>query len=194
MVLADKYKTLLDKNGINTPLRLAHFFAQLAHESGLKPISENLNYSADGLIAVFKKYFVTTANAKLYARKPEAIANKVYANRMGNGNEKSGDGWKYRGRGFIQLTGKDNYKRLSEDTGIDYITYPDLLLDEADAMIAALWYWNKTGLNKHADADNLDAISDLINIGRVTSPKGDAHGYDKRLAQLKTYKKIFNVK
>lgn len=181
--LSKKYKTLLSKNEINTPLRLAHFFAQLAHESGLKPISENLNYSMIGLTQIFSKYFPTKAIASLYARQPEKIANKVYANRMGNGNEASGDGWKYRGRGFIQLTGKDNYKALSKDTDVDYVKEPNLLLNEADAMISALWYWKKTGLNKFADKDDILSVTKAIN--------GGTNGLEQRKEELKEMKKIF---
>ena len=106
MKLYEKYKTILETEGINTPLRLSHFMAQIEHESGLKPISENLNYSAERLRIVFPKYFISKEDAKRYAMNPEKIANRVYANRMGNGSEASGEGWKYRGRGFIQITGK----------------------------------------------------------------------------------------
>lgn len=164
MKLTEKYKTLFENYKINTPLRLAHFMAQIEHESNLKPISENLNYSAKGLMQTFSKYF-TTAESLLYARKPEKIANRVYANRMGNGNEASGDGWKFRGRGFIQITGQDNYTALSIATSIDYISNPDLLLSEADSLISALWFWKKTGLNKLADEDNLKKITRRINGG-----------------------------
>jgi putative chitinase len=188
--LSNKYKTLLGKYNINTPLRLAHFWAQVEHESGLKPISENLNYSAEGLLKTFKKYFNSTT-AKVYAGKPEKIANKVYANRGGNGNEASGDGWKYRGKGFIQITLKDNYKALTKDVGVDYVNNANLLLNEADALISALWYWNKIKANNLADKDDLDAISDLINIGRDTITVGDANGYADRLSKLKEYKQIF---
>ena len=190
LLLSKKYKTLLDKYKVNTPLRLAHFFAQLAHESGLKVISENLNYSEKGLLTVFGKYF-NESIAKKYARKPEAIANKVYANRGGNGNEASGDGWKYRGRGFIQITLKNTYKELSKFTGIDYVSTPGLLLNEADAMISALWYWSKISGNTHADKDDLDTISDLINIGRKTVKIGDANGYADRHNHLNKLKKVF---
>ena len=188
--LSKKYKSLLNKNGINTAIRLSHFFAQLAHESGLKPISENLNYSEKGLLNIFSKYF-NSITVKQYARKPQLIANKVYANRGGNGDEKSGDGWKYRGRGFIQITLKDNYKELSKDTSVNYIKNPDLLLTEADAMISAIWYWNKINGNKYADNDDLDKISDLINIGRQTIKIGDSNGYKDRYNHLNKLKKIF---
>jgi len=162
--LSKKYKTLLERNGMTSNIRLKHFFAQLDHESGLKPISENLNYSANGLLKIFGKYFGINS-AVLFARMPEDIANKVYANRMGNGNECSGDGWKYRGRGFIQLTGKNNYTQLSKDTGIEFINNPDLLLNEADAMIAALWFWTQNRLNRFSDADNVEGLTRAINGG-----------------------------
>lgn len=184
MDLAIKYKTLLNKNKVNTPLRLAHFFAQIEHESGLKPISENLNYSVKGLRRVFKKYF-TDLEANNYARQPEKIANKVYANRMENGNEASGDGWKFRGRGFIQITGKSNYKELTIDTGIDYLNNPELLLTEADSMISALWFWNKRGLNKYADQDNIKEITRRIN--------GGYNGLSHRKNLLLKYKTIFKI-
>lgn len=182
--LSKKYKTLLNKYQINTPLRLAHFFAQIAHESNLKPISENLNYSAQGLLNTFSKYFKSLEEANKYARKPEAIANKVYANRMGNGDETSGEGWKYRGRGLIQITGKDNYKALSRDTGIDYVNNPDLLLTEADSMISALWYWNKINANSKADKDDIIAITKAIN--------GGTNGLEHRKQLLKQMKNIFS--
>ena len=193
MELYEKYKTLLNSYYINTPLRIAHLMAQLDHESNLKPIAENLNYSAQGLAKTFKKYFPTIEIANKLARKPEAIANKVYANRMGNGDEASGDGFKYRGRGFIQVTGKNNYTVLSKDTRIDFLTNPDLLLEEPNALISALWYWNKTKLNELADEDNLDAISDLINLGRVTAKKGDANGFIDRQEKLKKWKQKLDL-
>lgn len=190
--LAQKYKTLLDKHRINTPLRLAHFFSQVSHESGLIPKRENLNYSAEGLLKIFKKYF-NTATARQFARQPEKIANRVYANRMGNGNETSGDGWKYRGGGMMQHTGKNEYKILTARTGIDYVAYPDKLNNEADAMIAAIDYWNRLGLSNYADKDDIDTISDLINIGRKTTTYGDANGFADRKNKLVQYKKDFNA-
>lgn len=188
--LAKKYKTLLDKEGINTPLRLAHFFGQAYAESKLDVISENLNYSTEGLLKTFKKYFNLTT-AKQYARKPQAIANRVYANRMGNGPESCGDGWKYRGRWFFQITGKANYIELTKDTGVDYVSDPDSKLTEADAMITALWYWNERGLSRFADIDDVDAVSDIINIGRRTAIRGDANGYAHREKYTRELKKLF---
>lgn len=165
LLLQKKYKTLLNSYHINTPLRLAHFFAQISHESGLKPIGENLNYSKDGLLNTFSKYFPIYSKASEYARQPQKIANLVYANRMGNGNEASGDGWKFRGRGFIQITGKDNYIMLSKDTRIDFLNDPDLLLTEANALISALWYWNKHKINLLADKNDIKAVTKTINGG-----------------------------
>lgn len=182
MELWNKYKTLLDKSGINTPLRLSHFFAQIHHESNLKPISENLNYSKEGLLKIFPKYFNST-NAGVFARKPQMIANRVYANRMGNGDSKSNEGYKFRGRGMIQLTGKDNYLQLSRDTGIDFISNPDLLLTEVNALISAIWFWNKNNLNSLADNDDILMITRKIN--------GGTNGLDHRKELLKKYKQIF---
>jgi len=180
MDLTLKYKTLLNSYNVNTRLRLAHFMAQIEHESGLKPISENLNYSANGLRKTFGEYF-TDLEAIKYQRKPEAIANRVYANRMGNGNEASGDGWKFRGRGFIQITGKNNYILLSKDTRIAFFDNPDLLLIEANAMISALWFWQKNNLNVLADADNINLITKRINGGF----NGLAHRKELLLKYLK---------
>ena len=178
MSLQIKYKSLFEKNGLTTKLRIAHFMAQIEHESGLKPIAENLNYSAQGLMQTFSKYFTTT-EALIFANKPEKIANRVYANRMGNGEEKSGDGWKYRGRGFLQITGKINYFQLANDTDLDCLKNPDLLLEEANAMISALWFWNKAGLNKLADKNDLKGITRKIN--------GGYNGLEHRTELLKKY-------
>lgn len=165
MILDKKYTSLLEKYDINTPIRKAHFFSQIEHESELKPISENLNYSSEGLTKTFKKYFPTIALCNFYARNPEKIANRVYANRMGNGNESSGDGWKYRGRGFIQITGKENYAKLSKDTGIDFVNNPDLLLQEDNAMLSALWFWKDKKLNSYADTGDIIGLTRAINGG-----------------------------
>jgi putative chitinase len=178
MELNKKYKSLFDSYHINTPLRIAHFMAQIEHESGLKPIGENLNYSASGLIKIFGKYF-TKEKAEMYERKPEYIANIVYANRMGN--TESGDGWKYRGRGFIQITGKYNYISLSKDTRIDYLNNPDWLLREADSVISALWFWNKNKLNDLADKNDILGITKKIN--------GGINGLEHRKELLKKYLK-----
>jgi len=190
-----KYKTLLNKYGINTPLRLAHFMAQIEHESGLKPVQENLRYSEARLLQIFKHDLDVNRNgvlsdverlkAKQLAYKPIQIANFVYANQGGNGNEASGDGWRYRGRGFLQVTLKGNYIALSKATGIDYVNNPDLLLNEADAMISALWFWNKHNLNSLADKDDIRKITRIIN--------GGYHGLSHRVILLNKYKKLYNA-
>jgi len=166
MNLQKKYKTLFDKYGLTTKLRICHFMAQIEHESGLKPISENLNYSSDRLLVVFPKYF-TKEQSLVYSRQQSRIANRVYANRMGNGNEASSEGWKYRGRGFLQITGKENYYRLANDTDLDCLKNPDLLLEEANAMISALWFWNLKGLNALADKNDIKGITRKINGGNI---------------------------
>jgi putative chitinase len=117
-------------------------------------------------LQIFPKYF-NSDNAKFYARKPDLIANKVYANRMGNGTYESGEGWKYRGRGFIQLTGKENYYRLYLDTDLDVIKNPDILLEEPNALISALWFWKTRKLNSLADKDDLVGIRKRVNGGTI---------------------------
>jgi len=162
----------------------AHFFGQCAHESGnFKVFSENLNYSADGLTKTFKKYFPTVASTAGYARKPEKIANKVYANRMGNGPESSGDGWKFRGRGPIQLTGKDNYTAFAAAVGRpDILTNPDVVAGEL-AFESALWFFRKNGLLAIADKGVTDAV-----ITQITKRvNGGTHGLDDRLKKTKQY-------
>lgn len=183
--LDKKYKTLLESYGINTPLRISHFMAQIEHESGLKPISENLNYSIERLLVTFKKYFPDRFTASLYQYRPSAIANRVYSNRMGNGNEKSGEGWKYRGRGFIQITGKENYFHLQVDTDLQLLKNPDLLLEEPNAMLSACWFWKKKGLNNLADKDLIKAITKRIN--------GGYNGIEHRKELLKKWKQELNV-
>jgi putative chitinase len=163
----ESLNVVLPNKEINTSLRLCHFLAQIIHESGhFKYKSENLNYSAKALRSVFGKYFKTDAVANEYARKPEKIANRVYANRMGNGDEASGDGWKYRGRGLIQLTGKCNYDACGKAIGLDLLGNPDLLTESAEAsVLAACWFWNKNGLNQFADKDDITTITKRINGG-----------------------------
>ena len=164
---------------INTPLRLAHFLAQCGHESGgFKLTQENLNYSAKGLNGIFKKYFPTLESALPYERKPEKIANKVYGGRMGNGTEASGDGWKYHGRGFIQLTGKDNYTSFTKSIGEDCVNNPDLVASKY-ALASAAWFFNKNGLHKMADGGANDAtvtsITKRVNGGTIGLPDRIKH-------------------
>ena len=168
-----------DKFEINTPLRLAHFLAQCGHESGgFRLVKENLNYSAKGLMGIFKKYFPTEALAKVYERKPEKIANKVYSSRMGNGDEASGDGAKYCGRGFIQLTGKTNYQAFFKSIGADVNTDPTLVATQYP-LASAAWFFNKNGLHKIADGGATDAvvtsITKRVNGGTIGLPDRIKH-------------------
>ena len=143
---------------VNTLLRLSHFLAQCGHESAnFRAVKENLNYSAEGLNKTFKKYFPTLESAKDYARQPERIASKVYANRMGNGNEASKDGFKYLGRGFIQLTGKANYLEFDKSVSEDIMANPELVANKYP-LASAAWFWNKNGLNEIADKGATDAV------------------------------------
>ena len=153
---------------IDTPLRLAHFLSQCAHESGgFRHTEENLNYSADGLLKVFGKYFNPTS-AALYANAPESIASYVYASRMGNGTEASGDGWRYRGRGYIQLTGKDNYTEFDRVVTNNITANPDLVATKYP-LLSAAWYWDSKKLNEIADRsaseNEVAAITKRINGG-----------------------------
>lgn len=205
MILKTKYKSLLDKYKVNTLLRLSHFFAQIKQESGLKPINENLNYSVEGLINGFGRHRISIADANKYGRtdkqkaNQEMIANILYGGEFGRinlGNTEPGDGWRYRGRGFKQITGRANYAKLSKDTGVDYLNNPDLLLNEADAMNSALWFWNDRKLNDLADFTGLkenpktkkkeDAV---ILITRVIN--GGEKGLDKRRQYFEEFKKEF---
>ena len=158
MRLDQKYKTLFKKYGINTPLRIAHFMAQLSHESGgfkyLKELGNN---------AYFKKY----------------------EGRKDLGNIFAGDGLKYKGRGFIQITGRANYTQLSKDLNIDFVNHPELLEQEPNAITSALWFWNKKGLNALADADNIISITKKIN--------GGLNGFDDRKHLLSEYKALLLV-
>lgn len=170
---------------IDTECRLAMWLAQLAHESaGFTRFEENLNYSVAGLLKVFGKYFPTAKLAERYARKPERIASHVYANRLGNGDEASGDGWKYRGRGALQLTGKANYAKYGAALGIDLINFPDKAAEpEAGAPIAAL-YWHDHGLNEIADAGNEAAFAKI-----TRKINGGMTGWDDRVHWWKRCKK-----
>jgi putative chitinase len=155
---------------INTPLRLAHFLGQCSHESGgFKVTQENLNYSADGLKKIFPKYFPETLSES-YARQPEKIASRVYGGRMGNGDESTKEGYKFRGRGYIQLTGKNNYKLFGESIEVDVVSEPDLVSSKYP-LLSAAWYFNTNGLHKIADAgatnDVVTKITKRINGGTI---------------------------
>lgn len=176
----NKYAEVFD---LNTPLRVQHFLAQISVEScQLSAVVENFNYSAKGLRTTFGKYFPTDAMAASYARQPQRIASRVYANRMGNGNEASGDGWKYRGRGIIQLTGKNNYTKYKEYCGYDVVSQPDLLAGNVGAMRSAMWFWWSSGCNALADKDDVVAVTKRVN--------GGTNGLQERKAALDRAKKI----
>ena len=153
---------------INTPRRCAMFLAQTAHESGnFSATQENLNYSAKGLVGTFKKYFPSPDSTIGYERKPDRIANRVYANRMGNGNEQSGDGFKYRGRGLIQLTGKDNYTNCGTALLMDLTTDPDQVANNPVAVLSAGWFWDTRRLNQWADKGDVLTVTKKINGGTI---------------------------
>jgi putative chitinase len=168
--------------GITNTLRLAHFLSQCGHESGgFKAVRENLNYSAKGLVGIFKKYFSTTL-AVAYERQPDKIANRVYAGRMGNGDENSGDGYKYRGRGYIQLTGKENYTAFGKSIGVDVCANPELVASQY-ALASAAWFFSKNGLHKMADEGASDAV-----VTKITKRvNGGTIGLPDRIKHFKEY-------
>ena len=168
-----------------SPNRAAHFFAQTAHESGnFKTFSENLNYSAKGLRGIFGKYFPTDLSAQMYARQPERIANRVYANRMGNGPESSGDGWKYRGRGALQLTGKFSYQAFADYIGRpDIMKNPDLVATEL-CFESALWFFDRNKLWSICDR----GVNESAIVALTKRVNGGLHGIDDRRAKTKKYR------
>lgn len=163
--------SLLDEYDINTPKRVAAFVAQCAHESGgFMVLKENLNYKAPSLRKLFSKYFPTDALAEQYASKPnkqEAIANRIYASRMGNGDEASGDGFRYCGRGLIQLTGKTNYQMFADSLQMNVKDVPEYLATFEGAAQSACWFWETNNLNKEADAGDIKTMTRKINGGYI---------------------------
>lgn len=172
-----------DKFEINTVSRLSCFLAQCAHESGeFTAVKENLNYSADGLNKIFHKYFPTLESAQSYARNPEMIANKVYANRMGNGDEQSGDGFSFCGRGLIQLTGRSNYTQFANDLGITLEEAVEYLQTYEGAAMSAAWFWWRNNLNNWADQEDMRTLTHKINGGEI--------GLDDRMHKFQIIKGI----
>lgn len=178
---------VMTKFEINTPLRLAHFLSQCSYESmNFERVYENLNYSADGLKKIFG---LSELLAVKYERQPEKIANKVYANKIGNGPEDTKDGWKFRGRGYMQLTGRANYLEFSKDIMVDVTQNPDLVATKYP-LLSAAWYFHKRGINETADKGtseaNIKAVTKKINAG--------SHGINNRITLFNNYYNILNDK
>jgi putative chitinase len=191
--LANKYRTMLNNHGINTPLRLAHFFAQIDHESnGFRTLQENLNYSVDGLLKTFGRRRISEADARRLGRQGTRPANQVeianilYGGEWGRrnlGNTQVGDGWRFVGRGAKQVTGRANYTQLSRDTKVDYVNNPEWLLREADAMLSACWFWKRNNCNRFADIDDVSRLTRVINGGQL--------GLRERQQLTNQYKEVF---
>jgi len=180
----DALNTAMSESNINTKNRVAGFLAQCCHESGsFSLVVENLNYSADGLQKIFHKYFPDATIATEYARHAEKIANRVYASRMGNGDEASGDGWKFKGRGLIQLTGKNNYVACGAALQQDLVANPAYLETPIGAARSAGWYWSHHGLNEAADANDITKMTKLINGGTI--------GLEERTKLYESAKSVF---
>ena len=175
-----------EKFQINTPLRLAHFLAQCGHESGgFKVVKENLNYSADGLKKIFPKYFPGTLSES-YAKNPEKIASKVYGGRMGNGGESTKEGYKFSGKGFIQLTGKDNYIAFGKSIGVDLVSHPELV-SEKYPLLSAAWFFNKNCVKK------CDGGSSRVVVESVTKcVNGGLIGIEDRLKHFNEFYKLLS--
>ena len=179
-------KSLLDEYQINTPKRVAAFLAQCGHESGgFVFVTENLNYSASGLMRVFPKYFPTQELAKQYERNPKKIASRVYANRMGNGDEASAEGFAYRGRGILQLTGKDNYFWFGASLDLTPEQASEYLETFEGAAQSACWFWETNKLNKFVDGNDFKGLTRAINGGYIGLADREHH-YEIALAMLDT--------
>lgn len=179
---------IVSKYNITSPLRLSHFLSQIAHESGdFQFLVENLNYSSDGLLKNFPKYFKDKATADSYAKNPQKIGSRVYANRMGNGDEASGDGFKYRGRGYLQLTGKDNYKAFSTFIGQDCVADPTLVANKYP-MDSAVWFFDVNKVwevcDKGAGEDVIKAVTKKVN--------GGYNGLADRIEKFNTYNNLLS--
>ena len=191
--LALELETAMINGGIISPNEKAMFLATCAHESvNFSKLSENLNYSAERLQVVFKKYFPTPELAQKYARKPVAIGSRVYANRMGNGDEASQEGWIHRGRGVIQLTGKNNYAAYSKAYYGDnrILLQPDLVSQPFDAARSAVWFWNTNECARYARAGDFVAVCGIVNVGNSRATPRQIIGFDDRLAE---YTKILQL-
>jgi len=181
--------SVIDTFGINTPTRLSHFLGQCAHESGnFKFTTENLNYSTKGLLATFPKYFKQPGLAEAYARNPERIASRVYADRMGNGSEGSAEGWKFRGRGYIQLTGKSNYTAFDKFVNENIILEPDLV-SKKYPLLSAGWFFHKNKLNIISDK----GLNESTIIELTKRINGGTNGLTDRIKYTTKFGKILGV-
>jgi len=186
----------METYSINTLLRQSAFLAQVGHESGgLIYKEENLNYSAEALQSVFPKYFPNSKIASAYARQPKKIANRVYANRMGNGDEQSGEGWKYRGYGLIQITGKDGFLSFAKEFAMTLDEVIDYLRSDLGAAMSAGWFWNKKKLNELADKELFKQICKRVNGGlNGYKDRKELYARAKReLGKAKEFDKIYMV-
>lgn len=202
-LLADQWVEALNdamiKGGITTKIRAAAFIANVGHEcANFTRLTENLNYSAEGLAKTWPPRYAAApgkpnAVALRIARNPQAIANNVYADRMGNGNEASGDGWNYRGRSPIMLTGKDNYQLCDKELGLGLVANPDRCLEPEIGAKVSVWFWAKNGINAYADKGDFDGVCDKINKGRKTEKIGDAIGYAERKVAYTKAKEVLGI-
>lgn len=180
----DSLNFFMEEGEIITKNRICAFLSQVGVESaGMSVVKENLNYSAQGLLKTFGKYFPTRELAQQYERIPEMIANRVYANRMGNGPENSGDGWKFRGRGLIQVTGKNNYNQFASDRGLELEEAISYLETPDGASESAVWFWTMRNINKPADEQDILTVTKLVN--------GGTHGLEQRMEYYHTALSIF---
>lgn len=181
--------SVIDTFEINTSIRLSHFLGQCAHESGnFKFTTENLNYSTKGLLTTFPKYFKQPGLAEAYSRNPERIASRVYADRMGNGSEGTHDGWKYRGRGYIQLTGKNNYTLFDKFVNEDIVLNPDLVAKKYP-LLSAAWFFHKNNLNSTSDKGLNESV-----ITQLTKKiNGGTNGLQDRIKYTVKFGKILGV-
>lgn len=183
---AEALNEAFNRFDINTPARIAGFMGQAMHETGgLRTLTENLNYRMEALMKVWPSRFPDIDMAAQYHRQSEKIANKVYADRMGNGAPETGEGWKFRGRGIFQLTGKGNYAAAGEALGVDLLTDPDQVAQPRMAALTAGWYWSKNKMNELADKGGTGAMGRVVNIGPAarTQEGRIPHGASDRLAR-----------
>lgn len=198
--IADALSIAMRQFDIIDRLRTCHFIGQLIHESGqFTRTRESFNYTPEAILQTFNTVRITRFSvdqARSLGRNParpanqERIANIAYANRMGNGDIASGDGCKFAGRGWLQLTGKTNHQACAEAFGLKLDAVGEWLCTPGGAALGAAWFWHTNGLNRHADRDDVDAISDLVNMGRRTEKIGDANGFRDRLAATEHCKRV----